>query len=108
VEGKRTEYRTYLRKQWLRARTTDRLGSSRTFVRIGGIMSGRLADEVRARRKHLKLRQQELADLAGVSERFVFALENGKPTVQLDKVLAVLNALGLHMELRPGADLEIR
>jgi y4mF family transcriptional regulator len=68
----------------------------------------RLADEVRARRKQLQLRQEELADLAGVSERFVFALENGKATVQLDKVLAVLNALGLHLEIHRGADREIR
>jgi hypothetical protein len=43
-----------------------------------------------------------------VSERFVYALENGKQTVQLDKVLAVLNALGLHLELHRGADPEIR
>ena len=58
-----------------------------------------LSGEVRARRAQLKLRQEELADLAGVSERFVYALENGKQTVQLDKVLAVLNALGLHLEM---------
>jgi HTH-type transcriptional regulator/antitoxin HipB len=65
---------------------------------------GSLAAEVRARRAQLKLRQEELADLAGVSERFVYALENGKPTVQLDKVVAVLNALGLHLEVHRGAD----
>lgn len=67
-----------------------------------------LAGEVRGRRVQLRLRQDELADLAGVSERFVYALENGKATVQLNKVLAVLNALGLHLELHRGADLEIR
>jgi len=38
----------------------------------------------------------------------VYALENGKSTVQVDKVLAVLNALGLHLEIRRGADREIR
>jgi HTH-type transcriptional regulator/antitoxin HipB len=67
-----------------------------------------LATEVRARRRQLKLRQEELADLAGVSERFVYALENGKQTVQLDKVLAVLNALGLHLEIHRGADRDVR
>jgi HTH-type transcriptional regulator/antitoxin HipB len=67
-----------------------------------------LANGVRTRRMELRLRQEELADLAGVSERFVYALENGKQTVQLDKVLAVLNALGLHLELHRGADLEVR
>jgi y4mF family transcriptional regulator len=69
---------------------------------------GRLAAEVRARRTALHLKQEDLADLAGVSERFVYALENGKRTVQLDKVLAVLDALGLHLEIHRGADREIR
>ncbi len=73
-----------------------------------GVERAKLADEVRSRRRQLQLRQEELADLAGVSERFVFALENGKATVQLDKVLAVLNALGLHLEIHRGADREIR
>lgn len=66
-----------------------------------------LAAGIRARRQQLHLRQAELADLAGVSERFVHALEKGKTTVQLDKLLAVLNALGLHLELRSGANPEI-
>jgi y4mF family transcriptional regulator len=65
------------------------------------------AEAVRSRRRHLGLRQDELADLAGVSERFVYALENGKRSVQLDKVIAVLSALGLHFELRPGGGQEI-
>ncbi len=69
---------------------------------------GRLAAEVRARRAVLRLRQEEVADLAGVSERFVYALENGKRSVQLDKTLAVLNVLGLHLEIHRGADSEIR
>jgi y4mF family transcriptional regulator len=50
----------------------------------------------------LGLRQDEVADLAGASERFVYALENGKRSVQLDKVVAVLAALGLHLEVRRG------
>jgi HTH-type transcriptional regulator / antitoxin HipB len=69
---------------------------------------GSLAGTVRARRRHLRLDQAELADLAGVSERFVYALENGKRSVQLDKVLAVLSALGLHLEVHRGADSEVR
>lgn len=69
---------------------------------------GSLAAAVRRRRRQLRLDQAELADLAGVSERFVYSLESGKRSVQLDKVLAVLSALGLHLELHPGADSEIR
>lgn len=62
-----------------------------------------LATVVRDRRRSLGLRQEELADLAGVSERFVFAVETGKETVRLDKLVALLNALGLHLELRRGS-----
>ena len=69
---------------------------------------GSLGTTVRSRRRQLRLDQAELADLAGVSERFVYALENGKRTVQLDRVLAVLSALGLHLEIHRGADGEIR
>jgi len=69
---------------------------------------GSLAANVRTRRRQLRLDQAELAELAGVSERFVYALEAGKRTVQLDKVLAVLSALGLHLEIHRGADSEIR
>jgi HTH-type transcriptional regulator/antitoxin HipB len=71
-------------------------------------VDGPLAEAVRARRKQLRLNQADLADLADVSERFVNALENGKRSVQLDKVLAVLSALGLHLELQRGADSDIR
>ncbi len=66
----------------------------------------RLADlalAVRARREDLGLRQAELADLAGVAARTVHAIEAAKPTVQLDKLLDVLAALGLHLELARGA-----
>lgn len=57
----------------------------------------RLAKVVRSRRQDFRLTQAELADLAGVSERFVRFLEHGKPAVQLDSVRAVLNALGLDL-----------
>jgi HTH-type transcriptional regulator / antitoxin HipB len=64
--------------------------------------SAAFAAALRLRRRYLRLTQGELADLAGVSERFVYALENGKPSVQLDKVITVLSTLGLHLELHRG------
>jgi len=54
-----------------------------------------IAASVKTARRTLKLRQVELAAAAGVGVRFLIELEAGKPTVQLDKTLAVLNALGL-------------
>lgn len=61
-----------------------------------------LGQALRARRRDLRLTQQEVADLAEVSVRFLHELERGKPGVRLDKLLAVLRALGLHLQLAPG------
>jgi y4mF family transcriptional regulator len=63
-----------------------------------------IAGIVRARRKDLGLTQLELAELAEVSPRFVFDLENGKPTVSLDRVLLVTKTLGLKLDLRVSTD----
>jgi y4mF family transcriptional regulator len=60
-----------------------------------------LARVIRDRRRQLELRQEDLADLAGVSLRFVQALEGGKRTVQLDRVEAVLAVLGLRLRVEP-------
>lgn len=61
-----------------------------------------LGDDIRLRRRGLRLRQQDLADLAGVSVRFVRELEQGKQTVRLDKVAAVLGSLGLQLRAVVG------
>ena len=58
-----------------------------------------MATEVRARRVTLGLTQQDLADMAGVSERFVRFVEQGKQSVQLDSLIAVLETLGLELRL---------
>ncbi len=56
-----------------------------------------LADDVRQRRKELGLTQVDAAELAGVSERFVRLVESGKQSVRLDKLEALLGALGLEL-----------
>ncbi len=61
-----------------------------------------LGRALRTRREELGLRQSELADLAGCSERFVHTLEHGKTTLRLDKVLDVLEVLGLDLLVAPG------
>jgi HTH-type transcriptional regulator/antitoxin HipB len=60
-----------------------------------------LGETVLAARKRQGLDQLLLADLAGVSDRFVRDLEHGKPTVQLREVLRVLDALGLTLQVQP-------
>lgn len=67
------------------------------------LTSERLGAAVRAARKAQGLRQDELAGAAGVGVRFLVELERGKPSVQLDKVLAVLAALGLRLTIEGGA-----
>jgi HTH-type transcriptional regulator/antitoxin HipB len=62
-----------------------------------------LGKEVRRRLLELGLRQDELAALAAASTRFVHTLEHGKPTLRLDKVLAVLGQVGLDLTLEPGS-----
>ncbi len=61
----------------------------------------RLGEELRARRKLLRLTQAELSALAGCGPDFLYDLERGKPTIRLDKLIPVLEVLGL--ELKVGA-----
>ena len=56
-----------------------------------------IARIVRSRRKELSLTQVELAELSEVSARFIFDLENAKPTIAMDKFQKVREALGLRL-----------
>jgi y4mF family transcriptional regulator len=51
-------------------------------------------------RKDKKLSQQELADLSGVGRRFISELENGKPSLEFEKVLKVASSCGIDLILR--------
>ena len=54
---------------------------------------------IRRHRKRAKLTQKELAELAGVGKTVVFDVEAGKRTVQLNIVLAILDALNIRVNL---------
>lgn len=58
-----------------------------------------LGAALRAARKQLGLTQSDLALAAGVGVRFVVDLEAGKPTVRLEQVLRVIDALGGQVQL---------
>lgn len=60
-----------------------------------------LGDEVRQKRKQLRLTQKELAELARCGPDFLYDLERGKPSVRLDKLVPVLEVLGLKLKLEP-------
>lgn len=61
--------------------------------------SDQLGEALRAARKQLGLTQPQLALAAGVGVRFIVELEAGKPTVQLQQVLRVIDALGGELQL---------
>jgi len=64
-----------------------------------GLTVQELGAAIRDARKQQGLDQLLLADLAGVSDRFLRDLEHGKPTVRLKEVLQVLDALGLTLQV---------
>ena len=53
-----------------------------------------IGEYIKQKRKLFRLTQIELADRTGVGIRFIRELENGKPTVQLNKVNQVLELFG--------------
>jgi len=63
--------------------------------------SAELGAVVRAQRKRLALKQLDIAGLGNTGNRFIVDLENGKPTVQLQKVLDIMDLLGLELVVRP-------
>ena len=62
-----------------------------------------LGEILRTVRKESGLTQRDAAALCNVSLPFLNGLEQGKPTAQIGKVLAVCNRFGIEIRLRlPG------
>lgn len=60
------------------------------------------AAAVRGARKDLRMSQAELAAHAGVSRKWIYEFEAGKPNAELGLILRVMEALGLELELSLG------
>ncbi len=56
-----------------------------------------LGNQIKERRHMLKIKQQELADLAGVSINTVVAVERGAGNPRMTSLLAICNVLGLQL-----------
>jgi len=69
------------------------------FLHVTG--ADALGPAIRARRRAQSLRIDDAASLSGVSVDLLSRLENGKGSVRLDKLLAVLDSLGLALVLGP-------
>ena len=58
------------------------------------LMANVIADFVKEKRRQYGMTQVDLADKSGVGLRFVRDLEQGKPTLRMDKVNQVLGLFG--------------
>ena len=58
---------------------------------------GEVALVVRSRRRQLGVDQETVARLAGVSRKAVSEIERAKPTIRVDVLVKVLDALGLEI-----------
>jgi len=54
---------------------------------------------VREKRKKLGITQLQLANISGNGTRFISDLENGKPTMQIGKIIDMLLVLGLDLSI---------
>ncbi len=63
--------------------------------------AAQVGEIVREQRQALNLRQMDLAGIGNTGNRLIVDIERGKPTVQLQKVLDVLDLLGLEVAVRP-------
>jgi HTH-type transcriptional regulator/antitoxin HipB len=60
-----------------------------------------LVMQLRRRRAELKLSQEQVAEVSGLNRRVIGELERGTISPRFMTVLAIANALGLDVELRP-------
>jgi len=58
-----------------------------------------IAGKLRVRRKMLRLRQRDLAELAGVTLRGLTDLENGKANPTINQLVKIVAVLGLEIRL---------
>ncbi|VXD19547.1 helix-turn-helix transcriptional regulator [Marinoscillum sp. 108] len=56
-----------------------------------------LAQFIKEKRKQARMKQEDLSFAAGVGLRFVRELEQGKPTLRMDKINQVLNLFGYEL-----------
>lgn len=59
-----------------------------------------IGEKLRHRRKTLRLRQRDLAELAGVTLRGLTDLENGRANPTINLLAKIAEVLGLELQLR--------
>lgn len=84
-------------------RSEDSKGDKGTNMHDNADSQIDLANSIRKRRNALKLTQEDLSDMSGVSLRLIHELEHGKESVRLGNLVKILSSMGLHLELTLGA-----
>ena len=56
-----------------------------------------LGAAIRARRKGLNYTQVFIADFTGLSASFISDVERGKPTAEIEKIILLVNILGMDL-----------
>lgn len=79
-----------------RRRKSKRNDAMPEIARIGAVFTDR--------RIALRLTQQTLADLAGVSRSTVQSLERGSGSISFGSVVEIADALGLHIDVNATAE----
>lgn len=79
-----------------RRRKSKRDEAMPEIARIGAVFTDR--------RIALRLTQQTLADLAGVSRSTVQSLERGSGSISFGSVVEIADALGLHIDVNATAE----
>lgn len=59
--------------------------------------SNDLGKSIKKRRKELGYTQQFLSDFTGLSVTFISQVERGKSTAEIEKIIQLINILGLDM-----------
>ncbi|MDZ7763444.1 MAG: helix-turn-helix domain-containing protein [Melioribacteraceae bacterium] len=59
-----------------------------------------IGNEIKQRRKFLKITQQELSEIVGIGLRSLIDIESGKGNPTIDQLQKVLSALGLTFEIK--------
>jgi len=76
--------------------------ASRRWARVLSAADlGRFLAELRTERD---LTQQELADALGISRRYLYEIESGKPTLYSDRLFGLLRILGARLTIEATVD----
>ena len=58
-----------------------------------------IGEKIKERRNFLKIKQEDLADIAGISERTLREIEKGAANPELNSLLKICDVLGMEVKI---------